>query len=273
MRTPARVALVDAHVHRQPGIGWAGFLDGATRRFDEVATGLGLAGATIRFLLMTEAKHQTAFAEISGPGDPLAATDWTVDRRYDGALLLRRSDGTELVLVAGRQIETAEKLEVLALFTTETVADGLPLGESVRRVAATGAIPVLPWGFGKWWFGRGRILRSFLDSGSGERLFLGDNQGRPRSFPRSSIFRLATSKGIVTLPGSDPLPLEGQTDRAGSYGFVLDAEIDPASPADSLRAAILRLVDDPPSFGHRPGLLRALGTQIALRLRKRPSAN
>lgn len=267
------VALVDAHVHCQSGIGWARFLDGATRRFDEAVAQLGFIRSEIRYLLMTETADEQAFEEFCALGDRLSERGWTVSKSDDLALTLHRVDGSELVLVPGRQIETAEKLEVLALFTRKSVEEGLTLRESVRRVAAAGGIPVLPWGFGKWWFKRGRILRQFVAECPQQGYFLGDNGGRPRLFRRSAIFRLAKSKGIATLPGSDPLPLDRQADRAGSYGFVLEAQIDRARPGASLKAAIQAITEDPSSFGGRVGLLESLGTQLSLQWRKRLASN
>jgi hypothetical protein len=220
-------------------------------------------------LLLTESAGERVFEDLANLGEGRIGEDWAVERCEDISLTLRRVDGQELVLVAGCQIETAERLEVLALFTRHRVEDGLTLQDSLQRTVAAGGIPVLPWGFGKWWFRRGQILRHFVAQHTRSKFFLGDNSGRPWFFLRSPIFRLAESKGIVTLPGSDPLPLDGHADHAASYGFVLEASIDPEHPAASAKAAILSMSEDPASFGRRAGFWDSLTTQLAMQRRRR----
>lgn len=53
--------------------------------------------------------------------------------------------------MAGRQIVTAEKLEVLALGTDLDIDDGRPIREVLSLVTENGGLPVIPWGAGKWW--------------------------------------------------------------------------------------------------------------------------
>ena len=85
--------------------------------------------------------------------------------------------GETLVLVAGRQIQTLEGLEALALGTDSEFPDGLELTAALAEVRASGALAVLPWGFGKWWFRRGQLARKAIDSAAANEFFLGDNRG------------------------------------------------------------------------------------------------
>lgn len=64
----------------------------------------------------------------------------------DRSLSARRQDGQTMILVAGRQLTTREGLEVLAIGTRTPLADGLPLDETLARIRAADAVPVLPWG-------------------------------------------------------------------------------------------------------------------------------
>ena len=95
---------------------------------------------------------------------------------------------------------------------------------------------VLPWGFGKWTFGRGAIINSFLESKEHPELFLGDNSGRPDFLPKSHLFAKAREKGIRVLPGSDSLPFNWEKIKPGSFGFMLSQPIGIETPgADSRR--------------------------------------
>ena len=112
---------------------------------------------------------------------------WTMQPTLDECAWLAERDGrVKLVLVAGRQIETEERLEVMALATNESFQDGRPIDATLRSVCDAGAIPVVPWGFGKWSFQRGSIVSRLVRSlsagslGLGREVFLGDNGGRAR---------------------------------------------------------------------------------------------
>ncbi|NDC39079.1 MAG: hypothetical protein EBZ48_13700, partial [Proteobacteria bacterium] len=67
-----------------------------------------------------------------------------------------------LLVIAGRQIATAERLEVLSLCSVSQVPDGLSLRETVQRVHLAGGIPALAWAPGKWFGGRGRLVSELL---------------------------------------------------------------------------------------------------------------
>ena len=176
--------------------------------------------------------------------------------------------GKRLILVAGRQIIAAENLEVLALGTEKKFQDGHPLVEIVKLVKAQGAIPVIPWGAGKWLGRRGRILAKLMDEMASEGLFLGDNSGRPWFWKQPVHFRLAQKENIRILPGTDPLPFSGETSRVGSFGFMISSRIDARKPARD----ILRQLNDPGTqiipCGRLEKTTPFLHNQIAMQLRK-----
>ena len=72
------------------------------------------------------------------------------------SLTASSKSGQDLSIVAGRQIVTAENLEILALGFDAGLDDGLPIDEVILAVQAAGALCVLPWGFGKWTGKRGQ---------------------------------------------------------------------------------------------------------------------
>ena len=72
-----------------------------------------------------------------------------------------------VLVIAGRQIVSAERIEVLALGTRTQIPDGQPLAATIDAVRADGALAVLPWGFGKWWGARGRMVDAYLETATG----------------------------------------------------------------------------------------------------------
>ena len=279
---------MDAHVHLHGCFEVDAFLDAAARNFQAAAAELGLPPSTPGCLLLAELQGEQAFARLRGEVGRERSGPWRFEATGEEAsLIARRPDRADraetsppLVLVAGRQVRTREGLEVLALATLENFADGLPFAGTLERVHWSGALPVVPWGFGKWWFERGGLVEGLLQGREREAVFLGDNAGRPGLAPRPPLFRLAESHGVPVLPGSDPLPLAGHAGRAGSYGFVLDAGVDgqPAMPAmPAMPAAVLaetlrqgrQAGWRPRAFGRCRGLLDFCRDQSALRLRER----
>lgn len=271
------VTLVDAHVHLH-GFHVDAFLDAAAHNFQAAAAGLGLPASTPGCLLLAEMQGEQAFLRLRGEVGRERSGPWRFEATGEEGSLIARMPGRPatppLVLVAGRQVRTREGLEVLALATLEDFADGLPFAGTLERVHWSGALPVVPWGFGKWWFERGGLVEGLLQGREREAVFLGDNAGRPGLAPRPPLFRLAESHGVPVLPGSDPLPLAGHAGRAGSYGFVLDAGLDGGQPAMLLAAALRQGRQAgwrPRAFGRCRGLLGFCRDQSALRLRKRPA--
>jgi len=196
---------------------------------------------------------------------------WSFERTGETESLVARRDrnGERLLVIAGRQIVTREGIEVLALAGDAGVLDGMPFGETLQRVRMSGALPVLPWGFGKWWGGRGRLVAGALARRGPDLLFLGDNAGRPELGGEPPLFRQARDCGVPVLPGSDPLPLSWHAGRAGSYGFVLEGELDAEHPAWDLRRRLRELRESPRVFGRRVTLPGFLRDQAALRARRR----
>lgn len=248
------VALVDSHVHFHACYDLPAFLNGALRNFRKA----GQAGTG--YLLLTESAGVHWFRRWRGG---LKTGGWRFELTMEEeSLLAVNGVGERLVLVAGRQIVVRERLEVLALGKDLELPDGLTLRETLERVREIGALPVLPWGFGKWWGRRGAVVAETLDQ-DGE-LFLGDNGGRLGREP--ALFQQARRLGIRLLPGSDPLPFSRHEGLAGSYGFMLTHAVDLDRPAETLVRRI-RESGQPRVFGRRAGLPRFLRDQVGMQLR------
>jgi hypothetical protein len=218
---------------------------------------------------MTETARDDAFAAFAARAGGAARDGWSFRATAEAeSLLACRDGGAVLGLVAGRQIVTAEGLEVQALGTMVTFPDGEGLDATLDRVRAAGAVAVLPWGFGKWSGRRGALVEARIREGGAGDLFLGDNGGRLAAGPRPRLLDLAESRGLVVLPGSDPLPIPGQERRVASFGFVLDGPVDADRPAESLKAGLRGLAASPRAYGRATGLAPFVRNQIFMQLRK-----
>lgn len=268
LQLPAFI-LVDAHVHIHPCFDDASFLDSAVENFRRGASQVGVPGPHVGCLLLTEAGEARWFRRRRKNGHERSGP-WAFEpTEEDCSLIARHISGERLALVAGRQIVTREGIEALALGRDAEIPDGLDLTETLERIRASGALPVLPWGFGKWWLRRGSLVEeAFRRRGAGE-LFLGDNAGRLGMTGAPRLFREARSQGVPVLPGSDPLPFAEHCARAGSYGFVLAGPLDEAHPAAFLLRGIRRLKGQPRIFGRCADLPAFLRDQAAVQWRRR----
>ncbi len=105
-----------------------------------------------------------------------------------------------LLVLAGRQVVSAEGVEVLAQCTAAQFANGRPLEETIEEIQAAGALAVLPWGVGKWLGRRGKLV---TEAAARSPILLGDNAGRPPfwSFPAQSLRRALTDYTPVNALG------------------------------------------------------------------------
>ncbi len=245
------------------------FLELAARKFCAAASDLEMAPELTGILLLAESAGVDWFSEVRASIGSAFGDGWEVTGTEESfSVFLTRGDRS-LLLVAGYQIKTRERIEVLALGTESRVADELPFLRTVREVFRVGATPVVPWGFGKWLPPRGAIVRQAVASDEFRGLILGDIHGRPRPSREPSLFRLAERLGVPILSGSDPLALPADVARVGSYGSVVEGRIDPLRPMESLRLAWRQARAGFSTFGTRQTIMPFLARQIRLRARGR----
>jgi len=265
------LALVDAHVHLHDTFDVAELLDRAAEQRDGAARQLGLSAEVPGTLMLTESEGVAAFTRLTSQVGGRVGR-WSVERTEDAeALRLRTESAAPLGVVAGRQVVTAERLEVLALGTLATFADGEPIRSVIEQVRAASALAVIPWGFGKWTGRRRKVVESLLDAPDASRLFFGDNGGRLGIGPEPALFGVARRQGIPILPGSDPLPFADQVGRVLGYGFVLDADVTGDRPATAIKRRLQADRSQPPVFGRRTALPDFVRCQLAMQWHKRRS--
>ena len=218
-------ALLDGHVHFHACFDAGRFLAGANRNFARAASDAGYGDRYAAFLLLTESASAHWFDDLQRAAEEgtAVAPGWSAAATADPRqVALAGPQSERLNVVAGYQIITAEKLEVLALGCRTRIADGSALDEVISAVKAADALTVVPWGFGKWLGRRGKHVQSLLERTAPGELFLGENSNRVTGFGEPPIFRQAREAGIRILPGTDPLPFPREAARTGSFGFILE---------------------------------------------------
>ena len=266
-------ALIDAHVHIYDCFHLNSFLDSALRNFQEAAQNLSVDNGHIGVLLLTETASDNKFCELKRISTRQKAADCSFRWHFchteeDCSLLAVNEDSQILVIVAGRQIVSQENLEILALGTTRSFPERRPIEDALAMIRESQALAVLPWGFGKWFFGRGQIIERLLNSAQHKDLFLGDNSGRPGFLPQPRFFAQARKQDIRILPGSDPLPFPRETEKPGSFGFILNHKISTITPASDIKRLLLKPEIAVNPYGHAETLLRFACNQVAMQVTK-----
>ncbi|MFL5494575.1 MAG: hypothetical protein ACJ8DC_09365 [Gemmatimonadales bacterium] len=269
------VLLIDAHVHLHDCFQLDSFFEQAHHNFEGAAREHGW-GPALGVLMLTESEGVDWFGRLAvmAAGSPAdrgsRSTSWTVQPTRDPAALMAASGGRRLLLVAGRQVVAREGLEVLLLGTRSSVPDGRPIRDVLAEGARLGALRVIPWGAGKWLFGRGKLLNELIAAAHpGNGFFLGDGAGRPFFWTKPHHFDRAERRGLRILPGTDPLPFPRQTGRAGGFGLRLDGVVDLSSPAEGIKSALRDPASRLTPFGHPERLVPFVRNQIAMQRRKR----
>jgi hypothetical protein len=255
---------VDGHVHFH-SLGRVGpTLDAAAGNFGAIR---GLSEGLLGAILLTQAAGERVFEALQGPQD---CGGWTLaPARGEPETLIARRGTTAVAVVCGRQVRAADGLEVLALGTREVYPDGLPFLDAVAAVRRSGALAVLPWGFGKWLGERGRRIEATLESMGPAQLFVGDNGSRLGLLSAPALVRASEQRGFRVLPGADPFPFGQDHRRVGRFGFVAELNPDEAAPWRALRAWLVERRVSPARYGRASGPFRFVFNQVGMQVYNR----
>lgn len=260
--------LIDGHLHLYPSQDWSRMV---TRLLANLRLAAGPEpGGIVVAGLLAESRGSHFYRDAVTQAYRFRADSLRLEAGpEEGTLAILENGQIQGYLVAGRQIVTSEKLELLGLCQEITVPDGLPAGDTLDRLHEQGALAVLSWSPGKWFFERGRVVRQLIENGPASRFLVGDTAMRPRCWPMPGLMRRARERGFGLIAGSDPLPLAGEESLAGSYGFEINARFDPACPATSLRQALAASPLSPTLVGCRRRSLDFLSRWIRNQARRR----
>ena len=260
----------DTHVHFHRCVEEGPFLDAAA----ESLLGDSPQGDLITAVLcLTESYGDDWFGTLArlDEGELVGSTHWRrLKTAEDNSVVVANDRGRRLAVIAGRQIVCRERLEVLALGYTEHPEDGQPIRDVLCEVEQAGALPVLPWGFGKWTGERGEIVRQLLDAPPCE-FTVGDNGGRLSMLGEPELLTVARDKGFCILPGTDPFPFQWDSRRVGSFGMEWRGGLKADTPFRSLKSLISGQGTAGERFGRLESLPAFIRNQVAIQLRRVPS--
>jgi len=227
--------VIDAHIHLYPCYRLPAALAALHANLGRLSAG----GA--RAAIFAERSDCRFFRNMRDGRAPVAGWQLTPANDPAGEALVAASGADRVFLFPGRQLATAERLEVLALLTDADLPDRAPIEETIAAVRDAGGLPALNWAPGKWWLARGRIVRDLLQRSSPGNLLLCDTSLRPGAWREPAPMRCAARRGFAIVAGSDPLPFPAQERLLGSYGTLAEAPFDAQAPALSIRRALTGL--------------------------------
>jgi hypothetical protein len=274
------IACVDAHVHLHQCYDPDELLQNAYANLNAASDRAIHAARRAYFLLLAECAPDDCFGALRALAKADAARAatvpsglklrrWVVAPTQEDISVVARDGERQLYIVAGRQVACREGLEVLVLGTTRRFADGRPIREILRETDALGVPRVIPWGPGKWFFSRGRLLNALVAEFRKPTLFLGDEGGRPVFWGYPQHFAQAARLGVRDLPGTDPLPFPHDVEKVGRMGLKVPIELDADRPGESLLRALTQLGTPLERFATLEPPLRFVRNQIGMQLRKR----
>jgi hypothetical protein len=263
--------LCDGHVHIHGAFPIDLFLSAALKNFAAYSKGISRVDQNIQYVLwLTESAGTSKFSELldcCAISNCRSDSGWRIRSTEDDISLVANQNDDEIILIAGRQVVSAENVEVLALGMHDTIGDGTPLSEAIEYILSANALPVLPWGFGKWFGKRGGIIEYHINNT--EHIFIGDNGGRLAGLPEPKLIKLARKKNISILPGSDPLPFPDEYQRVASYGWIQDSVISLSRPGESLKECLRNRETSKAQFGDLQPIGKFLGNQFKMQFHKR----
>ena len=267
--------LVDSHVHIHACFVIEMVLDSALANFEKAFNRIAENDKFDGVLFLTESAGMNKFSQLQNYASKKSNTKkpkigtWKIHFTEEtNCLRANRDDRQNIFIIAGRQIITKENLEVLALATINNFVDGTPLKELIKQIIAGGAIPVVPWGVGKWLGKKGKYLKEFIIKNKGANIFFGDNGGRPSFWSKISHFKLAEKNGIRILRGTDPLPLINEMKRTGSFGFIISEKLDNFKPSYHLKELLQNKNTNIINYGDLQNPIQFIRNQIFLKLNK-----
>lgn len=205
----------DTHVHFYPCYDLSSWIYSAFKNF-------ALGSEDLKILFLTERSDCNFFEQLENQS--IKIPDFEIRRISETILELQNIKNKDsLFLVAGKQIISSERIEVLALGTKIQIKDREKSAKEIILQLKNNCIEIcLPWSPGKWFFKRGKIIRNLLNLFSPEDFVLGDVNSRPLGYLLPLLMRKAKKRNFSIIAGSDPLPFAGEEKFVASYVSCLN---------------------------------------------------
>lgn len=179
-------------------------------------------------------------------------------RITENAIHIKESGYSDLYLFPGRQIVTKERIEILCLLSDLKIENGLAARQVIDIIRQNNGIPVLSWAPGKWFFKRGKLVESLINSNKPGSILLGDTALRPTIWGQPLLIKRAVRKGFTVICGSDPLPFSGEENVMGRYAISFECDFDANDPTGSIRNYLLNAAPKPVIVGKRGGIFSTI---------------
>ena len=177
---------------------------------------------TPRIICLAERHDCNIFDQLKKTHEFTSEGDYKVEDCSAYLRVLSRNSSSICYFLPGSQIVTAENIEILALNSTAKFEDGLKAVDAVYGALDVGALPVVAWSPGKWFFQRRRVVEGLLEKFGPKEIALGDTSLRPIGWSTPVLIREAINLRYKVLSGSDPLPLAGEEIQLGSYMTAIE---------------------------------------------------
>ncbi len=264
---------IDGHVHIYPNFDLIRAITGGRNRLRALCN--HKAAQPVWFL--TERSDCFFFEQlISGKLNPEFAERFRIEetRESSAIKIIERSNTAEnppLLILAGQQVISTEGLEISMIGTSERIPDRKwSAKELIDKAEQSAGFAVLNWAPGKWFFGRGNIVKALLASKRTTDMLIGDTTMRTKLWPTPNLMAQAATRGFRIIAGSDPLPFMGEEDMIGTYGFCLQAEM--RMPVQSIKKALFS-AQTILTQGSRSGLLQFIFRQRSIMIEKQQRKN
>lgn len=259
--------VIDTHVHYYPFCELSAFFDAAHANMKKAVTVFAGQKNFTAVLCLQETATSHRFEQLSSIAKSSEKVgSWEVIKIVDENLLKIKNEDKEIIIVPGQQIITSENLELLIIGTSQKINHKKSI-ETYLRDHSGSRLVIIPWGVGKWLGNRGKIVSRLIDKTPVVNFALGDNSGRPGIWNKVKQFDLARNKGINVLPGSDPLPVEGQHRKVACYGSIITKEISLSGFVSQIRSLLLDgNQGEIKSYGRRDSFFNFMTSQLLLRL-------
>jgi hypothetical protein len=269
--SPGNFILIDAHVHIHDCFDPDKSLDSAQNNFKIAASDKFKTENFTGVLLLTESSGADKFKYLKEKSVKDERKDkWNFVQTFEeNSIVAQKNEKDKIVIIAGRQIVSKEKLEVLGLGIVDKIDDGLPIEAVVNGVTERGGLAVIPWGVGKWFGSKGKIVKKLIQDQKFINLFVGDNGNRPFFWPKSKIIKEQENKNVLNFSGSDPLPFKNEFRKPGSFGFAFESSLNFNEPFKSIKMKITGGKVKFIYFGKLESSARFVKNQLLMQIKKK----
>jgi hypothetical protein len=265
--------LADGHIHIYPAYDINSFLSHALQNLRDLGQQEFGGQDVLYYLLLVERADCHFFQRIEQSHNGHKLDEFVIQKHREELclhVLDKHTLETRLYLVAGRQINSKEGLEICSIGSPITVQDNRENATKlVELIEDSGGVPTLNWAPGKWMFGRKTPVLDTINSSTPLSLFIGDTSMRPTFWPTPGLMKYAAQQGFRSIAGSDPLPFRGEEKQAGTFAFYVKGDFNPARPGMSLIYALKEGQNAPHILGRRRGFFNFIRSQTKIMIEKR----